>query len=133
MLFMSTATSTVPKSVRNAAEERVAVKAEMEALAKRLADADSTVLGYMTDNDLDKIEVDGVGTISLVQAVTTTYNVDVLKGLLTRRQFSLVTEVRASTPKVREAINLGVIDAETVAPASTEVATRPYLKVTQSK
>lgn len=126
ILTMATNTNT-NQSLSTLAEERIRLKAELDAVTKRLAELDSVVIAEFQKEGIDKIETP-LGKINLIQSNTVVWNEDVLKELLTPAQWKRVTISKIDKVRLEAELTVGRISADEVEVAKSIKQSKPFLR-----
>lgn len=108
---------------------------EIAELNDTLQKVKDRIFKYLEDNELETLEVgdeeDSVARVTIVRPTTLKIDEERLEEALTAKQWAQVTKMSVDKKALENAVVRGVIEASIVADVSTEVPTKPYLKVTR--
>jgi hypothetical protein len=107
--------------------ERLRLKAELDALAEQLNAFDAVVISEFKSAGVKKVETDS-GRLTLIEASTVKWNEEVLEELLTTAQWNRVTVRKVDKARLEAELLVGRIDASDVEVAKTIKDSKPYLR-----
>ena len=108
-------------------DERLRLKAELDALTERLKALDEVVIEGFQSAGLTKVQTEN-GKLNLIQSSTTKWNEEVLEELLTTAQWNRVTVRKVDKSRLDAELLLGRIDAIEVEVAKDIKQSKPFLR-----
>ena len=120
---MTTNTATLTTLV----EERIRLKADLDALEKRLKDLDAVVISEFQKEGLTKVET-ALGKVNLIQNHTVVWNEEVLHEVLTKSQWEKVTIRKVDKARLEAELTIGRISADEVEVAKSIKESKPFLR-----
>lgn len=104
---------------------------EAEALANELVAIESSIKDYALANyKPSEGYADDEWLVTHVQGHTRRWNVDVLRKVLTPKQFKDVIDIKVSRPKIDALVRAGTVTSDDIEPAFEETPNAPYVKIT---
>lgn len=108
-------------------DERLLLKAELDALTERLKALDEVVIQSFQSAGLTKVETEN-GKLNLIQSSTTKWNEEVLQELLTTAQWNRITVRKVDKARLEAELLVGRIDANEVDVAKDIKQSKPFLR-----
>jgi molybdopterin-guanine dinucleotide biosynthesis protein len=108
-------------------DERLRLKAELDALTERLKALDEVVIEGFQSAGLTKVQTEN-GKLNLIQSSTTKWNEEVLEELLTTAQWNRVTDRKVDKSRLEAELVIGRIDASEVEVAKDNKQSKPFLR-----
>ncbi len=108
-------------------DERLRLKAELDALTERLKALDEVVIEGFQSAGLTKVQTEN-GKLNLIQSSTTKWNEEVLEELLTTAQWNRVTVRKVDKSRLDAELLLGRIDATDIEVAKDIKQSKPFLR-----
>jgi molybdopterin-guanine dinucleotide biosynthesis protein len=108
-------------------DERLRLKAELDALTERLKALDEVVIEGFQSAGLTKVQTEN-GKLNLIQSSTTKWNEEVLEELLTTAQWNRVTVRKVDKSRLEAELVIGRIDASEVEVAKDIKQSKPFLR-----
>lgn len=107
--------------------ERLTLKAELDALTERLKELDASVIGAMQSQDVTKVETEK-GKVNLIQSSTIVWNDEVLKELLTPTQWKRIIVEKVDKTRLDAELLVGRINEDEVSVARSVKQSKPFLR-----
>lgn len=108
-------------------DERLRLKAELDALTERLKALDEVVIESFQSAGLTKVETEN-GKLNLIQSSTVKWNEEVLQELLTTAQWNRITVRKVDKSRLEAELLIGRIDANEVDVAKDIKQSKPFLR-----
>lgn len=108
-------------------DERLLLKAELDALTERLKALDEVVIESFQSAGLTKVETEN-GKLNLIQSSTVKWNEEVLQELLTTAQWNRITVRKVDKSRLEAELLLGRIDVDEVSVAKDIKQSKPFLR-----
>lgn len=108
-------------------DERILLKAKLDALTERLKALDEVVIKSFQSAGLTKVETEN-GKLNLIQSSTVKWNEEVLQEILTTAQWNRVTVRKVDKSRLEAELLLGRIDANEVDVAKDIKQSKPFLR-----
>lgn len=120
-------TNTSNQSLSTLAEERIALKAQADAIAERLKAFDEGLIKIMRNAGVTKVET-ALGNLNLIQSNTVVWNEEVLKGLLKPAQWKRIIIEKVDKARLEAELIVGRIDEDEVSVAKSVKQSKPFLR-----
>ena len=132
LIVMATKTKTdrtaeATNNLSTLVDERLLLKAELDALTERLKALDEVVIESFQSAGLTKVETEN-GKLNLIQSSTVKWNEEVLQELLTTAQWNRITIRKVDKSRLEAELLLGRIDVDEVSVAKDIKQSKPFLR-----
>lgn len=132
LIVMATKTKTdrtaeATNNLSTLVDERLLLKAELDALTERLKALDEVVIESFQSAGLTKVETEN-GKLNLIQSSTVKWNEEVLQELLTTAQWNRITVRKVDKSRLEAELLLGRIDVDEVSVAKDIKQSKPFLR-----
>ena len=123
-------------SLKQWAEEIIKKKEEIALLEKEISQKQEKVFETLEKNELETIvvgESESEIKITIVRPSTLKFKEDALQEQLSAKQWRQITKTVIDKKAVEDAVARGIVDISVISKNSSEVASKPYLKITNAK